>query len=265
MLEIFHYSFMIRALIAGILVALAIPVLGCFLVARRYALIGDSLAHVSLAGVGAGLLLQASPLLVALPVTIVGALLIEYLRQNKKLTGDTSLALLMSGGLALAIVLTSISGGTADFSAYLFGSITTTTAADLRILLVSVLVVLGAVALGYQTLLHIAFDEDSARIANRQKVTIYNYLLIALTAAMVVLCLRIIGGLLVSALIVVPVVTAGGLARSFAQTMVFAVITALIGVIAGLVLAFYVGVAAGGAIVLVTLGLFAVSLAFRKS
>src|SRR5690606_38852086 len=108
MFEMLEYSFMVRALIAGVLVALILPVLGGFLVARRYALISDSLAHVSLAGVGAGMLFGIAPVYVAIPVTIAGALILEWLRRAKRLTGDVSLAIVMSGGLALAVVLANL-------------------------------------------------------------------------------------------------------------------------------------------------------------
>src|SRR5690606_21271213 len=108
MIEMFEYSFMVRALIAGLLVALVLPVLGGFLVARRYALISDSLAHVSLAGVGGGLLFGVSPVYIAVPVTVAGSLLLECLRRRKRLSGDISLAIVMSGGLALAVVLANL-------------------------------------------------------------------------------------------------------------------------------------------------------------
>lgn len=248
--EILQYSFMIRALVAGLLVALTIPVIGSFLVARRYSLIADSLAHVSLAGVGAGLLLGLAPIAVAIPVTIIGALLLEWLRQKKELSGEISLAILMSGGLALAIVLANLAqGGSANFNSYLFGSITTTAPSDLLILGIASIFVLAIVALNYRAFLHIAFDEDSARISG-YRVTLLNYLLAAMTALMVVLSLQIVGGLLISALLVIPVVTAGRFTRGFMQTIIGAVLVAMVAVVAGLIIAFYAGIAAGGAIVL---------------
>lgn len=263
--EILQYSFMTRALAAGLLVAITVPVIGCFLVARRYSLIADSLAHVSLAGIGAGLLLGATPILIAVPVTVLGGLMIEYLRQNKQISGETSLAILMSGGLAVAVVLANLATGvSSDFNSYLFGSITTTGQNDLIVLVIAAAVVLLLVlGLNYRAFLHISYDEDSARIAG-YNVAALNYLLAALTAIIVVLSLRIIGGLLISALLVIPVVTASQFARSFAQTIVFAVIVAVIAVLAGLTLAFYVGIAAGGAIALSALSLFILSLLLRR-
>ena len=140
-------------------------------------------------------------------------------------------------------------GANTDFTSYLFGSITTTQSSDLFILAGAVVLSLALVAFNYRGLRHIAFDEDSARIAG-YKVQTLNYLLAALTALLVVLSLRIVGGLLISALLVVPVVTASLFARSFSATIRGGVLLAIIAVLAGLTVAFYAGIAAGGAIVL---------------
>ena len=264
MFEIFTYAFMVRAFIAGLLIAVTVPVMGSFLVARRYSLISDCLAHVSLAGVGLGLLFGTAPVLVAAPVTIAGALLLEWLRQRKQISGEISLAILMSGGLAIAVVLATMAhGAQADFGSYLFGSIATTTVTDIVVLAVAAAVVLVFITTSYRALLHIAFDEDSARIMG-YRVELRNYVLAGLTALVVVLSLRIVGGLLISALLVIPVVTTAQLARSFKQTMLGAVLAACIAVIAGLVLAFYAGIAAGGSIVLVALGLLCIALCCKR-
>lgn len=262
--EILQYSFMIRALLAGLLVAITVPVMGTFLVARRYSLIADSLAHASLAGVGAGLLLSTSPILMAVPVTIAGGLLLEYLRQNKQVSGETSLAILMSSGLAIAIVLANLAHGIrTDFTTYLFGSVTTTSVSDVVTLGVVTAVTLFIIAVNYRIFMHIAFDEDSARIAGF-KVRPLNYLLAAMTALLVVLSLRIVGGLLISALLVMPVVTAGQFAKSFLQTIIIAVGIGVVAIVAGLVLAFYAGIAAGGAIVLSALVMLILAMLIRK-
>jgi zinc transport system permease protein len=264
MLDILHYDFMIRALVAGLLVAVTVPVLGSFLVARRYSLIADSLAHVSLAGIGAGLLLGSTPVLVAVPVTALGAVLLEWLRQNRQLSGEVGLAILMSGGLALAVVLANLAkGASADFTSYLFGSITTTTRTDVLTLGAAAVVILLMVIRNYRGLLHIAFDEDGARIAG-YRVTLLNYLLAIMTAVLVVLSLRIVGGLLISALLVIPVVIGSQFARSFFHTIVIAIIAATIAVVAGLLLAFYAGIAAGGAIVLSAIVLLIAAMIWRR-
>lgn len=260
--EILQYSFMVRALIAGVLVAAVLPLMGSFLVARRYSLIADSLAHVSLAGVGVGLLFGFAPTLTAVPLTAIGAILLEYLRQNKRISGETSLAILMSGGLAVAVVLTNLANGAqTDFESYLFGSITTTSSTDLVVLVLAVLGAFAILLVNFRAFLHIAFDEDSARIAGH-KVNLLNYLLAVTTAVIVVLSLRIIGGLLISALLVLPIMTAAQFSRSFTKTILLAIATAIITVIIGLIVAFYAGIAAGGAIVLTGLVFFIFSLLF---
>jgi zinc transport system permease protein len=244
-------------------VAVIVPMLGSFLVARRYSLVSDSLAHVSLAGVGAGLLLGFAPVAAAVPVTVAGALLLEWLRQKRQLSGEVGLAILMSGGLAIAVVLAGLArGANSDFNSYLFGSIATTSQADLLALAVIAPIVLAVVAWNYRALLHISFDEDSARIAG-YRVTLLNYLLVALTAVTVVLSLRIVGGLLISALLVMPVVTASRFAGGFMQTMLLAILVAAVAVIAGLVIAFYAGIAAGGAIVLAALVLLIAAMIWK--
>ncbi len=151
MFEIFQYSFMVRAFVAGLLVAITVPLMGSFLVARRYSLIADSLAHVSLAGIGAGLLLNTTPIFLAIPVTMAGGLVMEYLRQNKKVSGETSLAILMSSGLAIAVVLANLAqGGRADFNSYLFGSIATTAVKDIYVLLAAAAGVIGLLLINYR-------------------------------------------------------------------------------------------------------------------
>ena len=262
--EILQYDFMVRALVAGLLVAAVMPVLGSFLVARRYSLIADSLAHSSLAGVGLGLLLGASPILVAVPVTAVGAIFLEWLRQKQRISGEVGLAILMSGGLALAVVLANLAhGADSNFDAYLFGSITTTSLSDIITLAIVGAIILIVVAINYRALLHAAFDEDSAFVAG-YRVSWLSYMLAVMAAIMVVLSLRIVGGLLISALLVIPVVAASQLASSFLQTIILGIITALAAVVIGLIAAFYLGIAAGGAIVLAALFLLIIAMLFRR-
>ena len=265
MLEIFDYSFMVRAFIGGLIIAIALPVLGNFLVARRYSLIADSLAHVSLAGVGAGLLFGSSPLYAAVPAAIGGALILEWLRQGKRISGEVSLAIVMSAGLALAVVLANMAEqSNVDFASYLFGSITTTTQTDVIVLAIAASIALAIVAANYRSFLHIAFDEDAARISGL-RVTLLNYALVAITAVVVVLSLRIVGGLLISALLVIPVVAASQFSKGFAQNILLSILCAVIAVSAGLVFAFYAGVAAGGAIVLTAIVLLISAMIANKS
>lgn len=264
MLDILNYSFMVRALIAGGIIALVVPLIGSFLVARRYSLIADSLAHFSLAGVGIGLLIGVDPIFAALPITIIGALVIEYLRQKRGISGESSLAIMMSAGLAIAIVLAGLSSTPrSDFNSFLFGSITTTSWSDIAILAATACASVIIVTYNYKALLHIAFDEDSAKIYG-YKVNLVNYLLATITAMIVVLSLRVVGGLLISALLTIPIITASRFSNSFLLTIIIAIIIALMAVIVGLLAAFYIGMAAGGAIVIVALLIFITSLAIKR-
>lgn len=264
MIELLNYSFMIRAILAGLIIATIMPIIGSFLVAKRYSLIADSLAHVSLAGIGAGLLLGSSPVITAIPVTAIGAILLEWLRQKKRISGETSLAILMSGGLALAVVFAGMAKGVSiDFNSYLFGSIITTEWSDLLILSASALLLLIVVIRNYQGLLYASFDEDGAKIAG-YKVGLLSYGLAVVTAIMVVLSLRIVGGLLIGALLVIPIVAASQFASSFRQTIWLGILFSTLSVILGLVIAFYAGLAAGGTIVLSAIGILILSLLLKK-
>lgn len=264
MLDILNYSFMVRALIAGLIIALIVPIIGSFLVARRYSLIADSLAHFSLAGVGVGLLIGIDPILATLPITIAGAIIIEYLRQKRGISGESGLAIMMSAGLSIAIVLASLSSTPkSNFSSFLFGSITTTSWNDIVVLLIAAVISIVVILRNYKALLHIAFDEDSARIYG-YKVDLINYLLATVTATIVVLSLRIVGGLLISALLTIPIITASRFSSSFQKTIIIAVGLAIASVIIGLFVAFYIGTAAGGSIVLTSLALFILSLIIKR-
>lgn len=263
MLDIFDYSFMVRAFCAGIAIGVIAPLIGTFLVAKRYSLIADSLAHVSLAGVAGGILIGVSPLLGALVVSIGAAFLIEKLRGDRRVTAEVALAMFLSSGLAVAVVLVGLTQKVnIDLFGFLFGSITTVTTQDLWIIGLLAAVVLAVVAVLYRQLAYTSFDEEQARVSGL-KTTLLNQLLILLAAITVVLSLRIVGGLLIGALTVIPVAAAAQLAKSFKQTMLYAIGTGLASVIVGLFLSYYLDLAAGGTIVLTALGLFCLSLLLR--
>lgn len=264
MLEIFSYSFMVRALIAGIAVGIAAPLIGTFLVAKRYSLIADSLAHVSLAGVAAGILLGLNPIIGALAVALVSAFAIERLRSGKRVTAEVALAMFLSSGLAAAVVLIGLNDRVnVDLMSYLFGSITTVGAQDAWIISGLALFVLAAAAVLYRQLAYASFDEEQAQ-ASGLRVKLLNQALVLMAAATVVLSLRIVGGLLIGALTVIPVAAAAQLARSFKQTLMLSVVFGLLAVVVGLILSFYLDLAAGGTIVLTALAVFLISLGWRS-
>ena len=262
--DFLQFGFMQRAFAAGAVMAVVCPLIGVFLVPRRLSLIADTLAHVALAGVALGLLVGASPVLGALVVTVAGALGMERLRSRGALQGDAALAVFLSGGFALAVVLISLARGfNADLFAILFGSILTISPADVWLILALGAVVVATILLSYRRLFAITLHEDLARTSG-VPVTALNLMLTVLTALTTVVAMRMVGVLLVSAMIVIPTLTGFALGRSFRRATVVAIVMALASVGIGLTAAYYLGLAAGGAVVLTALLLFALASLARR-
>ena len=263
--EFLQYGFMHRAFAAGAITAVICPAIGVFLVPRRLSLIADTLAHVALAGVALGMLVGVSPLGGALAVALLGAVGMERLRARGALAGDAALAVFLSGGFAVAVVLISFARGfNADLFAILVGSVLTVSPAD--IWLIAGLGTLVGVTIGlfYHQLLAITLNEDLARTSG-VPVTALNLVLTILTALTTVVAIRMVGVLLVSAMIVIPSLTGFALGRSFRAALVIAVAAALAAVVAGLIAAYYFRLAAGGAIVITSLIIFALASVGRRS
>lgn len=264
MFEIFQYGFAVRGFEAGVIIGLIAPLIGMFLVLRRYSLIADTLAHVSLAGIAIGFLLQINPIMTAIFSTVLSSVVIERLRVSRKVYGESALAIFLSGSLALAVVLISLAHGfNVGLLNYLFGSIVTVKQVDLYIIGTLGAVVAIILFLFYKELVYITFDEESAQVSGIPTRMI-NTLLIVLAALTVSLSIPIVGVLLISALMVIPVVTALQFRQSFSQTILLAEVISLFSVIAGIFISFYLNLSTGGTIVLVSLMVFAVSLGFRK-
>jgi zinc transport system permease protein len=250
-------DFMRKALLAALLVGLTAPAIGTFLVQRRLALMGDGIGHVALTGVGLGLFLGTAPLLTAVLLAVAGAVAIELLRERGGTSGDVALALLFYGGIAGGVVLTNVSSSGTAFNlvSYLFGSVTTVSAGDLRVIAVLALVVLAVVAVFGREMFSVCYDEEVARVSGL-RVRALN-LLIAVTAALTVaLAMRVVGLLLVSALMVVPVAAAQQVATSFRATLLGALLVGVVVSVGGLVGAYYLDVAPGALIVLAAIGVF---------
>lgn len=259
MFDLFQYGFVLRALEAGLIVAFVAPLIGIFLVLRRYSLIADTLAHVSLAGIALGLLFGLNPIFTALGVTVVSSLGIERLRDTKKIYGESALALFLSGSLALATVLLSLAKGfNANLFSYLFGSIVTVTTTDVYTIGILAVIVSVALLLFYKELVYITFDEESARVSGLPTKFI-NAVLIVLAAFTVSLSIPVVGVLLIAALIVIPVVTSLQLKKSFSETIFYAELISISSVIAGIITSFYFNLSTGGTIVLIMLAVFLVS------
>jgi zinc transport system permease protein len=258
MLEIFSYNFMLRAFAAGIIIAAIAPAIGTFLVAKRYSLFADTLAHVSLAGIAIALFLNIHPLIGALVTAVLAAVAIEQLRIRKGIAGESALAMFLSGGLALAIVLISLNKtGGVDLLSYLFGSITTVQSSDLWISVILGLLTLGLLLFFYKPLLYISFDEETAKVSGL-KTNLLNIVLLGLTAVTVVISIRVVGVLLIGALMVIPVVTASLIAKSFKQSLFLSLCFSISSVIGGLIASYYLNLPAGGAIVLLALLIFGI-------
>ncbi|MBM4442548.1 MAG: DUF1007 family protein [Candidatus Rokubacteria bacterium] len=262
--EFLEYAFMRRALLAGAITALICPAIGVFLVPRRFSLIADTLAHVALAGVALGLVVGVSPTIGALVVTALGAVGIERLRARGALTGDASLAVFLSGGLALAVVLIGLGRGfNVDLFAVLFGSILTVTHTDLWLIAALGVVVAVTITALYPRLLAVTLNEDLARTSG-VAVSTLNLVITILTALTTVIAMRMVGVLLVSAMIVIPTLAGFALARSFRGALLTAMAMALLAMGAGLILAYYLGLAAGASVVLTSLVLFALTVPVRR-
>ncbi len=263
MLEIFQYSFMVRAFLAGGVIGIIAPLIGVFLVTKRYSLMADSLAHVSLAGVALGLLLGIYPIYTAIAVAIVASLIIERLRSQRQVSGELALAMFLSAGLAIAIVLISFGKGfNIDLLAYLFGSITTVSPQDVGVISILGLNIVLLIGFFYQQLMYLSFDEEAALVSG-VPTRFLNTLLMVLTAVTVSVAMRIVGVLLIGALMVIPVVTATQFRKSFRQTIGLAIIFSLISVLVGLFGSFYLDLPAGGAIVVTALGIFFLGVALN--
>jgi len=255
---------MIRGFQAGIIIAIIAPLIGIFLVLRRYSLIADTLSHVSLAGIAIGLLLKINPFVTAIMTAVISSIAIERLRISKRVFGESALSIFLSGSLALAIVLISLAGGFGvNLFSYLFGSITTVRQIDVYIIAALGIFVIVMLIAFYKELVYVTVDEEAAKVSGIPTKLI-NILLIILAALTVSLAIPIVGVLLIAALIVIPVVTALQFRQSFKKTIFIAEAISIFSVIAGIIVSFYFNLSSGGTIVLITALFFLLSLVYKK-
>lgn len=249
-------EFMRLAFATGAVVGLLAPAVGFFLVERRASLVGDGLGHVAFAGVAAGYLLDVSPVATALAAAVLGALAIEWLRTRGGAAGDQALAVVFYTGIAAGVVLVSSAGAlNVNLFQYLFGSILTVTRADLWTVLVLGVGALAAVALLYRGLVASVLDEEGSRVAG-VPVSRLNVVVAVLAALTVAVSMRIVGILLIAALMVLPVIAANRVAWSLRSTLGLAMAIGVGSVLAGLTIAYYADLPPGGTIVLVAAGAF---------
>lgn len=264
MIDILSYSFITRGIIAGLIIGGIAPFIGTFLIVRRYSLLADTLSHVSLAGIAIGLLFHINPLLSALIASVVGSVSIEKIRGLKRSSGDSALALFLSGSLALATVLMGLQrGARIDITSYLFGSILTVQSIDLVIMTVIGVIVATLLVLFFEQLVYTSFDPDSAQVSGIHTKRI-NTMLVVLAALTIAAAIPIVGVLLVSALMVIPVLAASKLKRSFVQTLMVSEVISILSVIAGILISFTLNISTGGTIVLCAIGAFLVTSTLGK-
>ena len=255
----FEREYMQLALAAGLVIGICAPLIGVYLVQQRLSLMGDGIGHLAFAGVAAGLLLEIWPIWTAMLVAMVGALAIEWLRSRGRTTSDLALALWFYGGIAAGVVIASRAGdGGLAIVPYLFGSILTIDRSDVQVIVLLGLAIIGSLALFGRALFAIVVDEESARVAGIP-VGAGNALLAVLTAVTVVAAMRVVGVLLIAALMVLPVATGRVLSRSFRGTMAVSAGIGAGSVVLGLAAARQWGLAPGGSIVLVAAIVFGVT------
>ena len=260
MFEMLSYDFMQRAFIAGLFIATLASISGTFVVLKRYSLMSETLAHSALVGVAVGLVAGYNPLWIAVVVSILSAWLIEYLRSSFSIYSDAVLSIMLSGSLALAVIIVSLGGAfNNSLFSYLFGSILSVSDTD-----VYTIVVFGSISLAFlllfsKELYFIAYDEEVAKTSGI-KVKFLNFLLVTVVAIIIALSIRVVGSLLIGALMVIPTVAALQYRVGFRNTMFIALFFALFSVIFGMSLSYYFSLPSGATIVLSVIAIFILSL-----
>lgn len=264
MLEMLSYSFMQKALVSGMVIAILTSISGLFIVLKRYSMIGETLAHSALVGVAVGIVVGANPLWSAVLAAFMFAMLLEYIRTVFGLYSDAMLSIVLSASLAIAVIIVSIGGAfNNSLFSYLFGSILSVSGEDL----ITIVVVGGisvALLLAFSKELYfIAYDEDVAR-SSGIKVKTLNFLLIGVVAIVTALSMRIVGTLLVGALMVIPSMAALQFRAGFKQTLFWSLAISLFSVFVGMWLSFLFSLPSGATIVLVVLACFILSLLYNR-
>ncbi|WP_413486375.1 metal ABC transporter permease [Brochothrix thermosphacta] len=263
-MEMFLHEFMQRAFIAGTLIAILAPLFGLFVILRRQSLIADTLAHISLAGVAVGFTIGVNPTLTTIAVVLLGGLTIEVMRSFFKTYSELSIAILMSGGLAIALVLTSFNGGnsTASISQYLFGSIVTIDAESVFWLLGLAIVAVTLYLLFRRHMYVLTFDEDTAYTSGLNT-RLISMVFSVLTGLAVAIMMPIVGALLVSSLMILPSAIAIKWVKSFDFAIILSIVMGLIGVYSGLTMSYQVGSPPGASITIVLIVMFIISMIVR--
>lgn len=264
MLDIFQYDFMINAFLAGIIIAVLASVSGSFIVLRRYAMLTETLAHVALVGVAIGIVTEQNPIWVAVLISVISAWLIEYLRSYLGLYSDSILALFLSGSLALAVVIVSVAGSfNSSLFSYLFGSILSVSEEDLIVMLSFGSLAMAVLVGFFKEFYFIAFDEEVAQVSGL-KVKLLNFMLVTIIAVIIALSIRVVGTLLIGALMVIPTISALRYRLGFSKTILLSLLFSISAVLIGMVLSYNFSLPSGATIVLVILGIFIISMVINR-
>lgn len=255
--EMFSYGFIVRAFIVGTLVSLCAALLGVTLVLKRYSMIGDGLSHVGFGALAIAASLNLAPLQVAVPVIIIAAFLLLRLSEKSKIRGDAAIAIISSTALAIGVVCVSISGVNTDLNSYLFGSILATTNADAVMCAVLALIVIVIFVLFYNKIFAVTFDETFSK-ATGLKTGAYNTVIALLTALTIVIGMRIMGTLLISALIIFPALSSMRVCKKFKAVIICSGVLSLICFFVGMYASYTMDTPTGASVVIVNAFVFVI-------
>ena len=256
-------AFMQRALLAALVVGLCAPLIGIFLVQRRLSLMGDGLGHIALTGVALGFLLQTNPVATAVIVASIGAIAVELIRAFGKTSGDLALAVLFYGGIAGGVLLIGISSkkSSVNLLSYLFGSLTTVSKFDISLIVALAIVIFVSTLILKKSLFALCHDSEFSQVLGIP-VKLLSMLLAVMTAVTVTIAMRVVGLLLVSALMIIPVATAQQMSKSFNGTRILSATIGAFGAVSGVIASFYLDLAPGALIVVFVISLFIFSIGF---
>jgi len=255
-IELFQYGFMVRAFWAGFIVAIIAPLIGSFLVVRRLSLIADTLSHVALTGVAVGLLINVNPLITTIIFTVITSYIIEEIRSSEMISAESILAMILSGGLAGALIIISIANGfNTSLMNYLFGSITAVTKQDIWIILGLGIAIISIFIIFHREFIYTSFDEEGAHTSGIN-VKLINHIFMILIALTVSVAMKVVGALLIGALMIIPVISAMQVTKGFKKSIFVSIGIALVGVISGLILSYFANLSAGATIVIVLIMFF---------
>lgn len=261
--DIFQMGFMRNAFLAGFIISLLCPCIGLFLVLKRYSMIGDTLSHSSFAGVAIGLIMGINPLITAFIFTTICAIIIEVLRDYFKKYSELVMSIILTLSLGIAIILVSTGKSSTKVDSYLFGSILTVSKDDLMLITIVAFICFLVIGLLYKELIYTTFDEEGAKVAGIN-VKLINYLFTIMVGATISVSIRVMGILVISSIIVVPVATAMQLKRGFTQTLIFSMLFGLIDILLGLVLSYNINSAPGGTIAITSVALLILTILFSR-